>query len=76
MLAHKFDIDSSSLSFDRQQGRLAMKLQPVVPDYDEAAVLVHGWGVMAGCPQVRRLVVDVVEVDAVPLPSMPARHAS
>lgn len=62
MLARKFDIDSSSLAFDRQRGHLAMTLRPVIPNYDEAAALVHGWGVMAGCPDVRHLVVNL-EVD-------------
>jgi hypothetical protein len=62
MLARKFDVDSSSIAFDRQRGHLAMTLRPVVPNYDEAAALVHGWGVMAGCPDVRHLVVNL-EVD-------------
>ncbi|WP_428030375.1 hypothetical protein [Ancylobacter sp.] len=76
MLAHKFDVDSSSIAFDRQHGRLAMKLQPIVPTYDEAAAIIYGWGVMAGCPDIRRLVVDI-EVDAedVPRPAAHLRHA-
>lgn len=63
MLARKFDVDSSSIAFDRQRGHLAMTLRPLIPAYDEAAALAHGWGVMAGCPDIRRLVVNL-EVDA------------
>ncbi|MBS7553840.1 hypothetical protein KHC23_09260 [Ancylobacter dichloromethanicus] len=66
MLARKFDVEPSSIAFDRRQGRLAMKLQTVVPTYDEAAAIIHGWAVMSGCPDIRRLVVEI-EVDATPL---------
>lgn len=78
MIAAKFDIDSSSLVYDRHTRALAMTVQPIVAEYDESALLMQGWGVMAGCPELRRLVVTV-EVDddvAVPLRAMPMRRAA
>jgi hypothetical protein len=38
---------------------LAVTVQPIVPEYDEAALVALGWGVMAGCPELRRLVIEV-----------------
>lgn len=67
MLARKFDIDGTSLAYDRGTRQLAVTVQPIVPDYDEAALVALGWGVMAGCPELRRLVIDV-EFDDVALP--------
>ncbi|MDF2809696.1 MAG: hypothetical protein K0S56_727 [Microvirga sp.] len=67
MLARKFDIDGTSLAYDRGARQLALTVQPIVPDYDEAALVALGWGVMAGCPELRRLVIDV-ELDDVALP--------
>lgn len=78
MIAAKFDIDSSSLVYDRHSRTLAMTVQPIVTEYDECALVMQGWGVMAGCPELRRLVVTV-EVDddvAVPLRPMPMRRAA
>jgi len=60
MLARKFDIDDSSIAFDGETGTLTMTVHPVLATYDEAALLVHGWGVIAGCKGLRRLVVTVV----------------
>jgi len=62
MLARKFDIDSTSLNYDRGARQLAVTVQPIIPEYDEAALVALGWGVMAGCPELRRLVIEV-EVD-------------
>lgn len=59
MLARKFDIDSTSLVYDRGARQLAVTVQPIVPEYDEAALVALGWGVMAGCPELRRLVIEV-----------------
>lgn len=67
MLTRKFDIDGTSLVYDRGARQLAVRVQPIVPDYDEAALVALGWGVMAGCPELRRLVIDV-ELDDVALP--------
>ncbi|TCK28858.1 hypothetical protein EV667_2872 [Ancylobacter aquaticus] len=77
MLALKFDVDPSSIAFDRPQGRLAMTLHPVIPTYDEAAAIVYGWAVMSGCRDIRRLVVEI-DVEAGPLPraSSGVRHAA
>lgn len=60
MLARKFDIDDQKLAFDRETGTLWISVNPVVVEYDEAALLVYGWGVIAGCEGLRRLVVQVV----------------
>jgi len=60
MLARKFDVDDSSIAFDRDTGALIMTIEPASDTYDEAALLLHGWGVLAGCKALRRLVVTVV----------------
>ncbi len=60
MLARKFDIDDSSIAFDRDTGALTMTVEAASDAYDEVALLVHGWGVLAGCKALRRLVVTVV----------------
>jgi hypothetical protein len=62
MLARKFDIDSTSLAYDRGARQLVVTVHPIIPEYDEAALMQLGWGVMAGCPELRRLVIEV-EVD-------------
>lgn len=62
MHVRKFDISCKKLRFDRETRALAMTVQPLAPDYDEAALIRLGWGVMAGCPELRRLVIEV-EVD-------------
>ncbi|ADH89260.1 hypothetical protein Snov_1960 [Ancylobacter novellus DSM 506] len=62
MLDRKFDIDCSNLRFDRDTRALVVTVQPLAPEYDEAALVALGWGVMAGCPELRRLVIEV-EVD-------------
>lgn len=67
MLARKFDIDSTSLNYDRGARQLAVTVQPIIPEYDEAALVALGWGVMAGCPELRRLVIEV-EVDDLAAP--------
>lgn len=59
MLPQKFDIDSTSLAYDRGARQLAVTVHPIIPEYDEAALMQLGWGVMAGCPELRRLVIDV-----------------
>ncbi len=74
MHARLFDVDTSSIAFDRRSGHLAMTLRPLTPAYDEAAALVHGWGVMAGCPDVRHLVVNL-EVDEPTCRQPQPRHA-
>ena len=48
-------------AFDAATRTLEMTVQPLLPSYDEAALLVHGWGVLAGCKGLRRLVVTVEE---------------
>lgn len=62
MHVRKFDINCGKLRFDRETRALAMTVQPIVAEYDEAALIRLGWGVMAGCPELRRLVIEV-EVD-------------
>jgi len=59
VLRFKFDIDSDSLRYDRDHRAVSMTVQPLVADYDEAALIQMGWGIMASCRAVRRLVVTV-----------------
>lgn len=64
MLRYKFDIDPDSLAYDGQSRTLTMTVHPIVVSYDEGALFQLGWGVMSGCHQLRRLVVQVVPQDA------------
>lgn len=77
MLRYKFDIDPDSLSYDGQSRTLAMTVHPIVASFDEGALFQLGWGVMAGCRQLRRLVVKVEHDDtASALDKLPLRQVA
>jgi len=61
MLARKFDIDDEKLAFDREERVLWLSVRPAIAEYDEGALLQYGWGVFAGCPGLKRIVVTVDE---------------
>lgn len=77
MLRFKFDIDSDSLRYDRDTHTVTMTVQPLVAAYDEAALIQMGWGVMASCRAVQRLVMTVAMDDvAVALDRLPLRRVA
>ncbi|ADH89302.1 hypothetical protein Snov_2004 [Ancylobacter novellus DSM 506] len=77
MLRYKFDIDADSLAYDGHTNALAMTVRPLVASYDEGALFQFGWGVMAGCRQLRRLVVKVeLEDTASALGRLPLRRVA
>lgn len=77
MLRYKFDIDADSLAYDGHINALAMTVRPLVASYDEGALFQFGWGVMAGCRQLRRLVVKVeLEDTASALGRLPLRRVA
>jgi len=59
MLARKFDIDDEKLAFDAEKATLWISVHPAVPEYDEAALLIYGWGIFAGCAGLQRIIVTV-----------------
>jgi len=77
MLRYKFDIDANNLAYDAHAKSLAMTVHPLVASYDEGALFQFGWGVMAGCRQLRRLVVNVeLEDTASALDRLPLRQVA
>ncbi|MDF2621194.1 MAG: hypothetical protein K0S00_3853 [Xanthobacteraceae bacterium] len=77
VLNYKFDIEPNSLAYDGYAKTLAMTVHPMVANYDEGALFQFGWGVMAGCRQLRRVVVKVeLEDTASALGRLPLRRVA